>query len=142
MGRNEAKDAIGKAERSIYDPLLSFTTPLQTVVFKAVLEERHRQDEKWGRIEDRLDLPLKETAYPELWANFAEVLERHARASLEREGGNWTAVLVEEVGEALNEVAPRGAGVIANRKDLRKELIQVAAVCVAIIEAMDLGGAP
>ena len=48
------------------------------------------------------------------------------------------AVLGEEFGEACHEVNEGiGAGRAVNTKKLRKELIQVAAVCVGWIEALD-----
>ena len=88
-----------------------------------------------------------------------EILDERARQERLREAGKFThtaaspddakfsdgwrlAALVEEVGEAA-EAAIERAGFIGKPKgkDLRAELIQVAAVCVAWIERLDKDGA-
>lgn len=53
---------------------------------------------------------------------------------------DWLPVLVEEVGEVarcLNEMRPGHGGPEGNMKSLRKELVQVAAMTVAWIEAIN-----
>lgn len=50
----------------------------------------------------------------------------------------WNAILMEEVGEASQEVLTTAFGAAAKgHGDLREELVQVAAVAVAWIEAID-----
>ena len=57
----------------------------------------------------------------------------------------WLAILTEEVGEAAKEAleadAERNAGFLAQAKqyenNMREELVQVAAVAIAFIEAID-----
>lgn len=50
----------------------------------------------------------------------------------------WLAILTEEVGEVAKEVADFTAGARAlNPRQYRTELVQVAAVAVAAIEALD-----
>lgn len=50
----------------------------------------------------------------------------------------WNAILMEEVGEAAEEVLTTAFGAAAKgHGDLRSELVQVAAVAVAWIEAID-----
>ncbi len=49
--------------------------------------------------------------------------------------GMWLAILVEEVGEAATALLESGDG-----PEWRKELIQIAAVAVATIEARELAG--
>jgi NTP pyrophosphatase (non-canonical NTP hydrolase) len=78
-----------------------------------VMDERRRQDAKWGKSSDRPAPPL--------------------------------SVLVEEVGEVANAMltlssAEEGGLRIVN--ELRTELIQVAAVAVAMVEAIDRGDVP
>lgn len=88
-------------------------------VLDDVLEERMLQNRKWG-----------EQNHPDrrgLWYTRAAELEQAARESLEA-GPSWAAILAEEVGEALQEDDPA---------KLRAELLQVAAVAVAWVEAID-----
>lgn len=74
-------------------------------IFMDIHEERERQDAKWGDAIDR-DLALT----------------------------TWLTVLVEEVGEAAEAIL-KGPRRSQGRGQLRAELIQVAAVAVAMIEA-------
>lgn len=95
-------------------------------VLDEVAAERQRQDERWGQ-QDHPDHPRGEA-----WAALGRLLEAQARATLRTTGGlSWSAVMAEEIGEAWN--ALDGA-------DLRAELVQVAAVAVAWIEAIDRRG--
>lgn len=78
-------------------------------VLKDVAAERTHQTKKWG-------------------------VQRHT-------WGNWITILTEEVGESAQEAlrltfGKEGEGDI---RSLREELIQVAAVAVAIIEHIDSG---
>lgn len=83
-------------------------------IIKEIEAERSRQDEKWG--EQNHDLPV------------------------------WLAVLTEEVGEVAKAILEARAALPGNQmastlyiEDLRKELVQVAAVAVAAIEYIDRG---
>jgi hypothetical protein len=52
------------------------------------------------------------------------------------DASNWALILSEEVGEAIkeaNDVVFR----MKSTKDLKKEIVQVAAVCVAWLECME-----
>lgn len=81
--------------------------------FQAICEERARQDAKWGP-------------------------QDHNNAV-------WCAVLTEEVGEACQEVLKERGWLQANERfaaqphaeRLRVELVQIAAVAVAWLEALD-----
>ena len=91
-----------------------------------VLEERRRQDAKWG-----------EQSHPDgTGLNYAEGNARERRRLCEEAfaagRGTWRHILLEEVYEALAETDPAA---------LRTELIQVAAVAVAWAEAIDRRGA-
>jgi NTP pyrophosphatase (non-canonical NTP hydrolase) len=77
---------------------------------ESVYAERQRQDAKWGSQRDLSD-PV------------------------------WLAILTEEVGESAQEVLTRIPGNEEAGKghgDLREELVQVAAVAVAWVEALDI----
>jgi NTP pyrophosphatase (non-canonical NTP hydrolase) len=94
-------------------PDAAITTTLQDMIVKAILNERDEQDNKWG-------------------------VQKHSHTK-------WLAILVEEVGEvalSVNEICP-ALGELKERaklndiKELRTELIQTAAVCVAWLEHID-----
>jgi len=80
-------------------------------IIEDILTERIRQDGKWG---EQNHFELK-----------------------------WLAILMEEVGEVAevaNEIHPTintGKAGLKQYKDLRKELIHVAATCVAWMESLD-----
>ena len=81
-------------------------------VFDAIQQERLVQDARWGE------------------QNHGEL--------------KWSAILTEEVGEvarAVNELTPTKGNVSGGRVGqtllLRRELIQVAAVCVAWLECLE-----
>lgn len=98
------------------------STDTTTDVLAEIHEERQRQDAKWG-----------EQNHPDGTGSAARVLDaQHARNECKRqfaEGtGTWLDILEEEVAEAYAEADP---------EVLRAELIQVAAVAVAWIEAID-----
>lgn len=78
----------------------------QNKIVQDVLDERERQDDKWG-VQNHLDL-------------------------------TWNAILMEEAGEAAQEILTQSFGAAGNgHGDLREELVQIAAVAVAWIEAID-----
>lgn len=95
-------------------------------IINELVKERDRQDEMWGQ----QDHPNRHgNTGPHF--SFAELLE-DSRALNEQNvakgENNWTDILLEEVFEALSE---------PNQSNLRTELIQVAAVAVAWVEAID-----
>lgn len=95
--------------------------PVVYGVLAEVLDERRRQDAKWG-----------EQNHPDGTGGFPEEMDAHAAKMVcqnAAEGGylDWLHILREEVAEAFASVGP----------DLRTELIQVAAVAVAWVEAID-----
>lgn len=92
------------------------------VALTDVLNERVRQQDKWG-----------EQNHEDGTGNLCFVSEadfRRARCeSAFADGvGTWTDILLEEVWEALAERDP---------EKLREELVQVAAVAVSWVEALD-----
>jgi hypothetical protein len=107
-------------------------------VLEEVAAERAAQDAKWGEQNHRDgtgwgtwpenptwdDLCLGSQEGAELESMARQILEGHP---------SWVAILMEEVGEALEQSDP---------VKLRAELVQIAAVAVAWVEAIDRRGAP
>lgn len=98
----------------------------ESAVTKAVLAEveaeRAKQDEKWG-----------EQNHPngsgkELFKEYAEVAKRLCDAAAKKGTLTWAKILEEEFWEALAE---------GDAKKLRVELVQVAAVAIGWVEAID-----
>ena len=92
-------------------------------VLADVLEERRRQHEKWGE-QNLRDLTPDGAEYDLI----AEVDEMRRLMSTARPDPTWALVLLEEVREVIEEPDPA---------KLRAELVQVAAVAVQWIEAID-----
>lgn len=91
-------------------------------VLQEVLAERIRQDERWGVQNHRDGTGSQEQQQA------SEVARRWSQDSFGSGYGTWPDVLAEEVTEANAERDPAR---------LRAELIQVAAVAVNWIEAID-----
>ena len=91
--------------------------------------ERRLQDARFGTPAELLHVPLGCSA------EYADLLDVARRSAAEhcRETGRetccWAHVILEEVYEALVE---------KDAKRLRQELVQIGAVCVRVIEALDL----
>lgn len=91
-------------------------------VLSEVLAERIRQDDRWG-----------EQNHPDGTGALSQVLEADkaregCKAAFARGEGTWMHVLIEEVFEVFAEEDP---------SKVRTELLQVAAVAVAWVEAID-----
>lgn len=97
-------------------------------VLSQVAEERRRQDEKWGP----QDHPLVGGPFPEArrsqWARQADFWKKANDARVISGQTGFDGILLEEVYEALCEEEYDKA---------RAELVQVAAVAVGMIEAID-----
>ncbi|MEU6496420.1 MULTISPECIES: NUDIX hydrolase [unclassified Streptomyces] len=91
-------------------------------VLSEVLAERIRQDEKWGEQNHNDGTGNKSQQ------DYAEQARRWCQSAFGSGYGTWADVLAEEVAEANAERDPAR---------LRTELLQVAAVAVAWIEAID-----
>jgi hypothetical protein len=100
----------------------SLTTKSLLTVLGDIVTERERQDAKWGE-----QNPLDGTG-----SGFLRLAVQPTRESCERAFGlgvgTWRHILDEELAEAFAEEDPQA---------LRAELIQVAAVAVAWVEAID-----
>lgn len=96
------------------------------LIYTEIIKERQKQDEKW-----------KEQNHPivnkEVKRNF--ISEQSAKdwcdAASQEKCLTWGHIIIEEIAEALN--AP-------NKESMREELIQCAAVIVAMIESLDRNG--
>jgi hypothetical protein len=93
-------------------------------VASEIVAERERQEVKWGQ-QDHPD----GTGGPEAEV-VADLLKRLCKSAGLRDGAGdtWLKILAEEVGEAFAETDPAA---------LRAELVQVAAVSCAWVEAID-----
>lgn len=95
-------------------------------ILEEIKAERVRQDAKWG--EQNHPITLLPAMYAESVAND---LRQKCDEAFECGEGSWEDILLEEVYEALEQAAK------GNIEKTREELIQVAAVVVAMIECVD-----
>ena len=93
-------------------------------VLAEVAAERDRQDARWGE-QNHQDLPVGPPW--NTWSLLGAAIEALSRDQLHR-GATWAPILMEEVGEAFQA---------RSRDQLRAELVQVAAVAVSWVEAID-----
>lgn len=119
---------------------LKITEPAAAAVLSEIAEERARQDAKWGeQNHPDLDPHDLDTVIRNEYAfradRWKEINDRRAGEGCEVKYRSpaapctaWDGVLLEEVYEALAE---------DDQAKLRAELIQVAAVAVAWVEAID-----
>lgn len=91
--------------------------------------ERERQDKKWG---------VQDHHFTNMDVTSCETLTKHYRGECDKENDlgvlSWRTILMEEVSEAIEEAAK------GNVREFREELIQTAAVVVAMIECLDRNG--
>lgn len=104
---------------------MSYLTCDHSTILKEIAAERARQDTKWG-----------EQNHPDGTGGIGRTMDaQSARQECQRQfaegDGNWLVILEEEIAEAFAETGPT---------KLRHELVQVAAVAVAWIEAIDRRG--
>ncbi len=95
-------------------------------ILQAIHDERERQDQKWGE-QNHPDFDLKHFAR----IAKAEVCRERCDTAAMSSHCSWDLILLEEVAEAVDAAH---AGEV---RDLREELLQVAAVAVSWIEAID-----
>lgn len=111
--------------------------PREEILYE-VADETVRQDEKWGE-QNHPDLLPEEYSHrtyhftAEAWkrTNDARVAKANADGALPDRNCAWDGILLEEVYEALAESDPA---------KLRAELVQVAAVAVQWVAAIDRRG--
>lgn len=114
----------------------NIVTPTSRVL-NTVRRERHDQDRKWGE-QNHPDLPTFTTPMWDTGVPYDPIAEYESEAytwkhinegRVEKGKLAWDGILLEEVYEALAECG--------DDEKLREELVQVAAVAVAWIEAID-----
>lgn len=109
-----------------------FNAERQVIAFSDVMEERGRQDAKWGEQNHPDFDPELEALRVRRAVDYGVCDESSARKWYEEakaEGRlSWAHVLVEELSEAICST---------NEANLRHELVQTAAVALAWIEAID-----
>ena len=103
------------------------------LIYSEIISERIKQDEKWG-IQNHLI--VDDSYVPEgMHLRYGLPSEKRVKElcdSLSKKNElTWGDIIVEELVEALN--AP-------NKESMREELIQCAAVIVAMIESLDRNG--
>jgi hypothetical protein len=120
--------------------------PIATsLVMSEVAEERARQDVKWGQqnhpLVDRQlvgDVTRMAAAYQVPTSARARWMCQEAAR---RGEVTWTHILVEELAEFIEDASLHAAGdARASVASIRRELVQVAAVAVATVEAIDRRG--
>lgn len=89
-----------------------------------ILAERSRQDAKFGADREQPDGTGDGRA-----TVYVEAMQKIVGRSMEDGSISWAAILLEEVSEALAEKP--------GSPNLRTELVQIAAVCVAWVENID-----
>lgn len=107
------------AER-IYD--IEGFTLAELPVFRDIVEERAAQDARWG------EQNHPDGTSSEMWGPNAKLWRFRCDGAAKAGDVTWKHILLEEVYEALAESDPA---------KLREELIQVAAVAAAWVEAID-----
>lgn len=104
-----------------------------TDIYMEILSERKAQDAKWGEQNHPMIL-LTPAVDLGVIQSQVEVKREICNTFFPAGIGTWKHILDEEVWEAYEQAA------LGNQEELRKELIQVAAVVVAMIESLDRNG--
>lgn len=97
-------------------------------ILAEIAAERQRQDAKWGQ----QNHPSFRQGYPWMTAALMEHTAKMGCGQRFAAGvGDWSSILAEEFAEACNS---------RTLENLKSELIQVAAVCVAWYESIERNG--
>lgn len=103
---------------------LMCTDKLATI-FNAIMAERALQDSKWGK----QNHPIRDESFAQdFYTSIAESAKQTCDAHTREGTLSWLHILNEEIYEAMAEV---------DYALVRAELVQVAAVVVAMIECID-----
>ena len=109
-------------------------------ILNEIVAERIRQDKKWGEQNHPIvRMPNDHVSNISILYAYwhrAERARTFCDSEFANDRGDWGMILVEEVTEALAE------GAAGNMEKCKAELIQVAAVAVAMIECIERGKVP
>ena len=105
-----------------------------TAILTEIQLERELQDVKWGEQNHSMLHPTAAYSDPHLRSWIAEEMRDRCNNAFSMQEGDWFMILQEEIAEAFEQAA------LGNTEALRTELIQVAAVVVAMIECLDRNG--
>lgn len=94
----------------------------QARIIQEIIQERKAQDKKWGEQNHKPGTSRKEYGY------LADLFRKVCDNAFHTGKGTWTDILLEEVFEALAEEEPA---------KIKKELKQVAAVVITMLESLD-----
>ena len=102
-------------------------------IYEEIEAECARQDVKWG--EQNHPMVYKDHfTFPHDYVHHAKGERDYCDARFKEGTGSWELILNEEVAEAYEQAA------LGNDSKLREELIQVAAVVVAMIDCLERNG--
>jgi NTP pyrophosphatase (non-canonical NTP hydrolase) len=106
-----------------------------------IISERIRQDRKFGAERDHRDVPASRGTVVDYTTDCGVIRAAAAKAecelAAEQRRVTWTHILVEEVAEVIEAARAETVDGDPDLASLREELIQVAAVAVAWVEAID-----
>ena len=99
-------------------------------IFNEIFQERKKQDDKWGE----QNHPIVEENF-DSFIDYGIIDEKSAKQycedAIKRKNLTWANIIVEEITEALHA---------RTKEEMREELVQCAAVLVAMIESLDRNG--
>jgi hypothetical protein len=116
----ECAESLREDARYALDPITEALWGDQGI-FDQLSAERRRQHEKFGQQDHKDGTSIRNK-------HLADEARRACDGDFRRGHGSWNVILMEEVFEAIAEEEP---------EKLREELLQVAAVAIAWIEAID-----
>jgi hypothetical protein len=96
-------------------------------VIQDIIDERKRQDAKWGVQNHPM---ISEDSSSDDYKELANIYKGICHEKSKRQKATWDSILLEEVMEVFAEDTPERQ---------RAELVQVAAVAVAMIQSIDRG---
>jgi hypothetical protein len=129
-GCEDIEDVRGVVELAAHHLTIEAGHEPAQAVLREVLAERCRQDEKWGQ-QNHPDGTGPDAGHQ--WAVLAQIARDECQEAADRGESTWRGILCEEVCEAFAEADPA---------KLREELLQVAAVAAAWVEAIDRRAIP
>lgn len=100
-------------------------------ILTEIAAERQRQDDKWGEQNHPMLNAMMPHARADERSRIADTCRQSCDDNFQDGGGDWYAILMEEVAEAFEQAA------LGNLENFRTEMIQVLAVATAMVECVD-----